>query len=298
MGGAASGGAQAAIGVLLGGLLNAAALDALGDQWVPSLLAILAAFAVSLAVAFALERSTRLDISTAMLGTVPGGAVGIVAMAPELGGDARLVAFSQYLRVFVILLLTPIVVTVAFGGGAHPAPAAPAAAVDLGDWLETVALGAAGWAAGRAARLPAGSLLGPLLLTGAITLVAGHGPEVPPVLREAAFALVGLDVGLRFTRATIAQVRAVLAALLAGVAALLALSLLLAFALDAATSLSLLDAYLATTPGGLTVVAATAYGAGANIALVVGLQSLRTILMVVLAPATVRFAVRVRARRP
>jgi hypothetical protein len=294
----ASGGAQATIGVVLGALLNGAALTAIGEQWLPSLLSIVAAFAVSIGIGAVLERRTSLDISTAMLGMVPGGAVGIVAMTRELGGDDRLVAFSQYLRVFVILLLTPLVVTVAFGGGPGEAAHAPAAATGVEDLLVTAGLAAAGWAAARAAGLTAASLMGPLLLTGAVTLVAtGHAPSVPPLLREVAFALVGLDVGLRFTRATLAHVRQLLGALLLGVAGILGLSLLIAVGLDAATSLSLLDAYLATTPGGLTVVAATAYGAGANIAIVVGLQSVRTILMVILAPATVRLAVRVLGQR-
>ena len=47
---------------------------------------------------------------------VAGGAAGIVGMAGELGADDRLVAFMQYLRVLVIVLLTPVLVAVAFGG--------------------------------------------------------------------------------------------------------------------------------------------------------------------------------------
>jgi hypothetical protein len=54
---------------------------------------------------------------------------------------------------------------------------------------------------------------------------------------------------------------------------------------------SLLDAYLATTPGGLTVVAATAYGAGANTALITAIQMLRLIVMLATAPALVRLTV-------
>ena len=45
---------------------------------------------------------------------VAGGASGIVGMADELGGDDRLVAFMQYLRVLVITLLTPLLETAPF----------------------------------------------------------------------------------------------------------------------------------------------------------------------------------------
>ena len=53
---------------------------------------------------------------TATLGMIAGGASGIVTMADDLGGDDRLVAFMQYLRVLVVVLLTPLLIA-AFGGG-------------------------------------------------------------------------------------------------------------------------------------------------------------------------------------
>ena len=49
----------------------------------------------------------------------------------------------------------------------------------------------------------------------------------------------------------------------------------LAVLLDLTTSASLLDAYLATTPGGLYAVLAVAFGAGANTTFIVAVQGLR-----------------------
>jgi uncharacterized membrane protein AbrB (regulator of aidB expression) len=65
----------------------------------------------------------------------------------------------------------------------------------------------------------------------------------------------------------------------------------LAVILDATTSVSLLDAYLATTPGGLYAVLAAAVGAGANTTFIVAVQGLRVIVMVLLAPLAVRHIV-------
>ncbi len=50
--------------------------------------------------------------------------------------------------------------------------------------------------------MPAGTLLGPMLVAGGLTL-AGVEFAVPPALRELAFALIGLQVGLRFTFSTV-----------------------------------------------------------------------------------------------
>ena len=58
--------------------------------------------------------------------------------------------------------------------------------------------------------------------------------------------------------------------------------------LEATTSVSLLDAYLATTPGGIYAVLALAFGAGANTTFILAVQGLRVVVMVLLAPLAVR----------
>ena len=47
---------------------------------------------------------------------VAGGASGIVGISDELGADDRLVAFMQYLRVLVIVALTPVLAALVFPG--------------------------------------------------------------------------------------------------------------------------------------------------------------------------------------
>jgi uncharacterized membrane protein AbrB (regulator of aidB expression) len=66
---------------------------------------------------------------------------------------------------------------------------------------------------------------------------------------------------------------------------------LLAVVLDVTTSVSLRDAYLATTPGGLYAVLAVALGTDANAAFILAAQGLRLVVMVALAPVAVRWLV-------
>jgi uncharacterized protein len=54
------------------------------------------------------------------------------------------------------------------------------------------------------------------------------------------------------------------------------------------TDATLLDAYLATTPGGLYAVLAVAFGAGADTTFILGVQTLRLLVAVLLAPLAVR----------
>ncbi|HYY22664.1 MAG TPA: AbrB family transcriptional regulator, partial [Thermoleophilaceae bacterium] len=104
---------QAVTGVAIGTFLHSSTLTGLGTRWVPVVLVSVATLAVTIGVGLLLGRVTQLDRPTASLGMVAGGAAGIVAMADELGGDDRLVAFMQYLRVLVVTLLTPLLVPIA-----------------------------------------------------------------------------------------------------------------------------------------------------------------------------------------
>jgi membrane AbrB-like protein len=279
-------------GVALGTYLQSSSLRALGDDWLPVALVSAATLAVSLGAGLVTAALTEVDRPTAALGMVAGGASGIVTMARDLGGDDRLVAFMQYLRVLVVVLLTPVLAAVAFPGHAAHGTAATAGLPVLGDardWALTAALAVAGAAAGRLVRLPAGMLLGPMILAGAVTLSApAHWFVAPALAQDAAFAVIGLQVGLRFTMETVRQTGRLLVPVLLGVAVLLAACFALAVVLDATTSVSLLDAYLATTPGGLYAVLAVAVGAGANTTFIVAVQGLRVVVMVLLAPLAVR----------
>jgi membrane AbrB-like protein len=80
-------GAQAVVGVTLGAYLQSSSLTALADSWLPVALVSLATLGLSLGCGEVLSRVTGLDPATATLGSIAGGASGIVGMSDELGGD-------------------------------------------------------------------------------------------------------------------------------------------------------------------------------------------------------------------
>jgi len=280
--------AQAVVGVALGAYLQSSSLKAIAHSWLPVTLVSAGTLAISLGAGVLIARITRLDMATATLGMVAGGASGIVTMAGDLGADDRLVAFMQYLRVLVVVVLTPLLIALAgvHGTGAAAAPSAPAFGT-LRDWLITAAIAPLGAVLARRANFPAGALLGPMILAGALTL-AGVGFAVPPAVQQVAYALIGLQVGLRFTLETIRRLGRLLLPVLTGLAGLLAGCFGLAVVLHLTAPVSLSDAYLATTPGGLYAVLAIAFGANANTTFILAVQGLRLLVMVLLAPLAVR----------
>jgi uncharacterized protein len=285
--------ALAVAGVVLGTLLDSSSLDAIADGWLPLALVTAATLAISLAAGAALARATSLDLPTAALGMVAGGAAGIVGISGELGADDRLVAFMQYLRVLLIVLLTPVLTAIAFpGAAAHAAGAAEPVLGSAHGWLLTLAASSAGAALATLTRMPGGWLLGPMGVAAVLALAVPGGEfDVPPLAREVAFALIGLQVGLKFTLETIRLLGRLLAPVLVAVFGVLASCGLLALVLDAASDVSLRDAYLATTPGGVYAVLAVALGTDANAAFILAAQGLRLVVMVALAPVAVRWMV-------
>jgi membrane AbrB-like protein len=226
---------------------------------------------------------------------VAGGASGIVGMADDLGGDDRLVAFMQYARVLIVVLITPLLVPLAFSGHHAGSAAGILSGPVLGrptDWLFSIGLAIAGVVVGRLVRVPGAALLGPMILAGVVTLASvGGGFTVPPVLAQTAFAVIGMRIGLRFTMETVRLVGRLLLPVTLSILALLVGCFGLAVALDLTTPASLLDAYLATTPGGLYAVLAVAFGAGANTTFIIAVQGLRVLVMVLLAPVMVRWLI-------
>jgi uncharacterized protein len=280
---------QVVIGVALGAQLTSATLRAVAGDWLAITVVTVATLVISLAAGLLLSRATGLDRPTALLGLIAGGASGIVAMSDELGADARLVAFMQYLRVLIVVVTAPLIATVLFGaGGDALAPGAGGAGL-AADLLFTAGCGIAGILIARRVPITAGSLLVPLVIAGALS-VSGitDGAHVPDRIQDLGFAAIGLQVGLRFTVATIRQAGRLLPAVVAAIAGMIVACGGLAVLVLLVTDVSFSDAYLATTPGGLYAVLAVAVGGGGNVGFVLAVQALRLFAMILAAPPLVR----------
>ncbi|HEX4718277.1 MAG TPA: AbrB family transcriptional regulator [Thermoleophilaceae bacterium] len=283
--------AQAITGASLGVYVQSSSLNAVASAWLPVALVSAGTLFLSLLCGWALTRTVGLDPPTAALGMIAGGASGIVGMAHELGADDRLVAVMQYLRVLVVVVLTPVLVALAFahphGGGGGPSPANAPVLGTARDWLLMSAALGVGALVAVVTRIPAGSLLGPMVAAAVLTLVVGDF-QVPALVRQPAFAAIGLQVGLRFTPGLLREAGRLLLPTLLCIGGLLVACFGLALILAATTDASLLDAYLATTPGGLYAVLAAAFGTGADTTFVIAVQTLRLFVMILLAPLVVR----------
>jgi len=202
----------------------------------------------------------------------------------------------QYLRVLIITLLTPLLVPVVFGLHAEglEQDTGPLLGTASG-WVLTIGASVIGSVVARPLRIPAPTLLGPLLLTSVLVLSGAIGDtQVPELAREVAFALIGLRIGLGFDREALRRIAETAWLVAIAIMALLAACFVLGWLLELTAGVTLLDGYLATTPGGLYAVLPIAYGSGADTTFVLAVQGLRLLGMIIAAPAVVRVMLRVR----
>jgi hypothetical protein len=271
------------------------AVGALGGDW-PIVIAIAVATLLLSLIAGALLGLHR-DVTplTGSLALVAGGASGLVAIARELGGDDRVVSVVQYLRVGLVTASMPVVVTLIYhadksrGSGSiaetHSAP-----------WYLSVVmlivLVLVGATVGKLIHLPGAGLLGPMALTVILELTGlSFGLAVPVVLVQVGYMVIGWQAGLAFTRESLRAIGRMLPAAIGLIVALGVATAGLGALLARFTGLTPLEGYLATSPGGVYAVLATAVETGSNVTFVVAAQVVRILLMLFAAPLMARSVV-------
>jgi uncharacterized protein len=283
-------GAQAVIGVSIGALVQTGTLRTIAEHWLPVLAVTVATLLVSLLAGQLMRLQRGVSPVTGAFSMIAGGASGITAMARDLGADEQVVAVLQYLRVLLIVVAMPIVATTVYGAssgsGTTPADDGPGWPAGL---LFTGVCVAVGVLLGRVSRVPVGALLGPLAVAAALDLTGlSQDAGVPAVVEAAGFLAIGLQVGLGFTRDSLRLVGRALPLALALIVGAVAACAGLGVVLSRAAGVTLLDGYLATTPGGLYAVLATATGSGADATFVLSVQVLRLFVMLFSAPLLAR----------
>ncbi|WP_319448984.1 MULTISPECIES: AbrB family transcriptional regulator [unclassified Mycobacterium] len=251
-----------------------------------------AAFSVSitlgLSVVFglALARLAKdLGAATANLSLIAGGASTISSMARELGADERYVALSQYLRLTIVVLSMPLVLS---SLGTHDSTPGLVGAHDHWNVIGLLAMAGLVFVAGRGAkllRMPAPFLLGPLVVTAALAVAdPALASMVSPttIITNVAYVVIGWQAGGGFAVDVLRRFVRLIPLTLAFIALTVGSCFGVAVVVSHWASVSLSDAYLATTPGGIYGVLAIGNEVHSG-PIVVTLQVLRLITMVVAA---------------
>lgn len=298
---------HALVGALMGSYLNMQTLAGVASTAFPLALITLLTIGISLGTAYVLSRITTITVPDSVLSMVPGGSAAIVACASDAGADARLVAFAQYIRVGLVALTAPFILLALNGALAGNTGLVAlrfpvhghliAASNQVSGLVVLVAICVLGSSLGRRLSLPAPILLGSMLIAAvavATQAVSGFTPTGP--LRDVVFVAVGLEVGLRFTWPSVRHVGRQLPHIVGATLLVCVACAGLAWLFAGIMQMPFLEAYLATTPGGINAVLATADSAHTDVSVVSTVQSLRLFVVCLFMPPLVRWLTTRRSR--
>ena len=267
---------QGTVGVLIGHAMSVSVLMTALESWPVMLLATLLTVVLSAAVGLLLVRFADIPSSTAAWGTSPGAASAMVAMSEDYGADSRVVATMQYVRVVCVVVIGALVShfmgASSSGAQAHSTEVMQqgSSLMDLGLSLAVIVVGVL-----LGSKLPAGALLMPLILGGALQLSGVLEITIPQWLLPLGYGAIGCYVGLRFDRPTVQYVWRRLPMMILASLVLIVLCALSAGLIAMMMDKDYLSVYLATSPGGLDTMAIIAIDTHADVGFVLAMQTLR-----------------------
>ena len=229
-----------------------------------------------------LERGFGMDRMSALLAATPGHLSFVLGLSADLRADLSRVAVVQSIRVLLLTLLVPAILTIwGVSGGIVAAPVPNMGWVPLGAVMAGAVV--VGWLFERW-RVPAAYLLGGMAVSGLAHVTELTPGILPPWISIGAFIIMGCLIGTRFRGLGWADLRktlwaGVVVTLIACTVATVG-AVLVAWVLDLEPAMLL----IAFAPGGVEVMAAMAVQIGVEPTFVAAHHVLRLLVLTALLP--------------
>lgn len=276
------------LGVAVGAAITPALFQRIDEMALSMALVPLLALSIGLIGVPYFHRVWGFDRATAYYGVMPGGLQDMLVFGEEAGGNVRIMSLIHATRVLIIVVTAPILLTYAYDISLSAPPRAPASETPVHEMLIMLACAIIGWKGGEKIGLFGASILGPLILTAAASLldIIHHRPPMEAIL--IAQLSIGVSVGAHYVGITWAEFRRVVLAaalftfLTMGLAAIPALLIIWLGLADGATVM------LAFLPGGQAELTVLAIVSGVDVAYVVVHHIFRMTAVIVGAPLAMR----------
>ncbi len=246
--------------------------------------------------ALMLSRFTGIDKTTAFFASVPGGAIEMAVLAERFGASVPAVALGQSVRVSIIVITVPWVLTLAGVAGAEPAvrltlPFDPQVLTMM------LAGGIAVGVIGVKLRIQNAFVLCPLFLSAALTASEVPLSSVPQILTNGAQLMFGLALGSRYRRDFFLRHKSFIPFTMVNAVYVIGICTGAGAVLGIITGLPIASVVLGMAPGGIAEMAITAQVLELAVALVVAFQLVRVVMVNLGTPYLVRAVFALRKRR-
>ncbi|MEM8868968.1 MAG: AbrB family transcriptional regulator [Pseudomonadota bacterium] len=229
------------------------------------------------------------DLPTSYYAAMPGGLQDMLVFGEEAGGNVRSLSLIHATRVLVIVMVLPFVLQQIWDANLENAPGDPIKGIAVSQIALMVFCGLAGWRVAKAIGMFGASILGPLLLTAALTLTGflHHRPPAEAIWLAQFF--IGMTVGVKYAGITMTEVRRDLVAGMGFCGILIVLTLVFTEVIYATGLAPPLETVLAFAPGGQAELTVLALIVGADVAFVAAHHVLRIFIVILGAPLIARW---------
>lgn len=285
---------QCILGLMISLTFTPDVLKGLLDNWIMAIAIVAAILLFGLAGGVLITVRQWLPGTTGIWGISPGGAAAMIVMSEAYGGDMRLVAIMQYLRVMIVAFVAVGVARIlgpeVSVNAETPFPESLFPPTDAARLALTLAVAAICCFLARLSRIPAASFLLPMLVGAALNSTGAIVVELPGWLLTLDFMLIGWSIGLRFDRDVLAYAYRAFPQILGAIFFMIGSAGALAVLLVVGWDIDPMTAYLATSPGGADAVAIIAASSGGDMVFIMAAQTFRLLVVILFGPYLARAA--------
>lgn len=290
--------ALALIGTNIGLSMKISMFGEVASYFLPLTISLITILLASWLLSRALSRYSAIDPKTALFCCIPGGASVMLALSEEYGADQRIVAAFQSARVLVIVLAIPLFAGLVAsltgaGGSGHTASQTSqsvSGAVSLFPGFQilcALVVMAASLGLAKVLKIPAAPFLYAMLFAFLLNQFIVHIGTLPGIAVGIGQVLLGANIGLRFDKESLNQLRKIgwlsIGILLMFLVLTFAISLLFFWL----TPLDYVTSMLSMAPGGAPQMSSTASVLKLNASIVASVQLVRLLIIFLLLPVTI-----------
>ncbi len=282
----------AVLGIMLGSAFSPEMIADMRRWVMPLVVLALFVLLVTLVGATYFNKVAGYDPVTSYFSATPGGMTEMALVGEQYGADIRVISLGHATRVLITVGTIPVWFRFVEGLDMPVMPATGTGFADL-MWVDVLVLlgcGIIGVPLGELLKIPAGRLVGPMLLSALVHMTGLVHVGPPPSVVAVAQIVVGASIGMRFVGLTMKELRGITfhAAVISIIFVLLAA--LVGSQVGPLVDMQPIAMILALAPGGLSEMSLVALAIGIETAFVSSMHIARIIMIVIAGPFVFRFS--------
>jgi len=254
-------------------------------------LATIAIILFSILMGWLTYKGTGVSLSTAIIGSVPGGLTQMTLLAEEIeDADTTVITFMQTARLLSAVFIVPFIVIHGTSGGGLKLVQQESTVLTHSLWvplLFAVVILFAVWLAVRL-HFPVPFLLGSIIGASVLVLSGAPTPKIPHFLSVVSQLFVGTYLGASLKLTEIKNWKKMLLYAFAGSLAIVIFSLINGAVLSFLFNFRLIDAFLCTAPGGIAEMGLTALMVHADVSMISSYQLFRVLFILFILPSLLK----------